>query len=122
MLQTNRRDPAIMDLTAACLCCCEQSLDDVEMFDRLSQKPQLARTLPNADLVEGFGEAVVCGKNFWVGGHADEFMQAWPRHGPCAFTFYEQPHVLERKRVKGRLFAISINKYIGVYGNQPRSP
>jgi hypothetical protein len=94
MLQANRRNPRVEDLTAACFCRCEQGLDDGEMFRRFSQKPQLARALSNADLIEGFGEAVVCGKHLCIGGHTDEFMKARPSNGPCVFPFDEQPHIM----------------------------
>ena len=115
MCDTDSGDPRVMHDPASHPRTLYESCQQLDEIARLANQPTRGRPCPLCELLPG---TLLCGggisPDLPIGHHAEELVATGPRNGPCAVTFCQCPHNRRRLRMKARLAAVRVHRYVGV--------
>ena len=122
MLQAKCSNSRVMHHRAGDTPSLQQSAQLPPVMGGFSQQRHIGRFQPGIDLINGSRQWRGWFENFWMGHDGDEFMQARPWESPLRLAFRQSCHLLAGGLMPFGIFAMRIDKNIGVDRNHVPRP
>lgn len=120
MLNAQPRDARVVNPTADNLADQKQSTQRGPMLVGFREQHQGGRLQPGVNLIERGGKRRRRMVDARMRHDSQEFVQARPRDCPSGVALGETGKMPRRSRVERRIFAMRVDQYVGIDGNQDR--